>query len=71
MLIAIRPVVGNARKQETAAHEMVRRIDALYAIEREIKTLTPDERMKVRHERASPLSGNSWETPGLSICGTT
>jgi transposase len=34
---------------------MVRRIDALYAIEREIKTLTPDERMKVRRERASPL----------------
>lgn len=43
------------RKQETAAHEMVRRIDALYAIEREIKTLTLDERVKVRRERASAL----------------
>src|SRR5262249_1059450 len=30
-------------------------IDALYAIEREIKALTPDERTKVRRERASPL----------------
>jgi len=43
------------RKQETAAHEIVRRIDVLYTIEREIKTLTPDERAKVRRERALPL----------------
>jgi hypothetical protein len=35
---------------------MVRRIDALYTIEREIKTLTPDERAEVRRERALPLS---------------
>ena len=34
---------------------MVRRIDALYTIEREIKTLTPDERAKARRERALPL----------------
>ena len=53
-LEAIEALPHSLRK-ETAAHEMVRRIDALYAIEREIKTLTPDERMKVRRERASPL----------------
>jgi hypothetical protein len=52
---AVEALPHSQRKQETAAHEMVRRIDALYAIEREIKTLTAQERTKVRHERASPL----------------
>lgn len=52
---AIEALPHSERKQDTAAHEMVRRIDALYTIEREIKTLTPDERAKVRRERASPL----------------
>src|SRR5689334_15976502 len=52
---AIEALPSSERKQDTAAHEMVRRIDALYAIEREIKTLTPDERTKARQERALPL----------------
>jgi transposase len=52
---AIEALPHSERKQETAAHEMVRRIDALYTIEREIKTLTADERAKVRRERALPL----------------
>ena len=52
---AIEALPHSERKQETAAHEMVRRIDALYAIEREIKSLTPDERAHVRRERALPL----------------
>ncbi|MDY0068125.1 MAG: IS66 family transposase [Steroidobacteraceae bacterium] len=39
----------------TPAHELVRRIDALYAIEREVKSLAPEERTRVRAERAQPL----------------
>lgn len=39
----------------TPAHELVRRIDALYAIEREVKTLPAEDRTRVRHERARPL----------------
>lgn len=54
-LEAIEALPHSQRKQETAAHEMLRQIDALYAIERQIKSLTPDERAKVRRERASPL----------------
>jgi transposase len=52
---AVEALPHSERKGDTAAHEMVRRIDALYTIEREIKTLTPDERTKVRRERALPL----------------
>lgn len=52
---AIEALPHSERQKETAAHEMVRRIDALYAIEREIKSLTPDERANVRRERALPL----------------
>lgn len=40
---------------ETAAHELVRRIDALYAIEREAKGLEPAERTRLRGEPARPL----------------
>lgn len=43
------------RKRETAAHEMVRRIDALYAIERDIKRLTPEQRVQARQQYAVPL----------------
>lgn len=39
----------------TPAHELVRRIDALYAIEREIKVLETGDRPRVRTERARPL----------------
>ena len=37
------------------AAEAVERIDALFAIEREINGLTPHERVRVRHERSRPL----------------
>ena len=39
----------------TPAHELVRRIDALYTIEREAKALDAEERSRVRRERARPL----------------
>ena len=52
---AIQALPHSERKQETAAHEMVRRIDALYAIEREIKALEPQARTQMRRERALPL----------------
>jgi hypothetical protein len=52
---AIEALPHSERKQQTAAHEMVRRIDALYAIERDIKALTPEARTQVRRERALPL----------------
>jgi transposase len=37
------------------AIEAIERIDALFAIEREINGLTPHERLAVRHERSRPL----------------
>ena len=37
------------------AVEAVERIDALFAIEREINGITPHERVRVRHERSRPL----------------
>ena len=37
------------------AIEAVERIDALFAIEREINGLTPSDRVRVRHERSRPL----------------
>src|SRR5262245_33973545 len=37
------------------AAEAVARIDALFAIEREINGLTPQERVRVRQERSRPL----------------
>ena len=37
------------------AHESVERIGALYAIEREIRGLSPDERRRARQQRAVPL----------------
>ena len=37
------------------AAEAVKRIDALFAIEREINGLMPQERLRVRQERSAPL----------------
>ena len=37
------------------AVEAVERIDALFAIEREINGMTPQQRLRVRHERSRPL----------------
>jgi transposase len=48
-------VLPNAqRKQASAAHEAVRRIDALYLIERQIKDLGDEERTRIRAEEAVP-----------------
>lgn len=52
---AIQALPVELRKQNTAAHEFVRRIDALYAIEREIKALSDEERLLARQTRAVPL----------------
>lgn len=43
------------QKKTTAAHEFVRRIDALYAIERDIKALSDEARLLARKTRAVPL----------------
>jgi hypothetical protein len=52
---AIQALPHAGRKRETAAHEIVRRIDALYAIEREIKALRHEDRVAERRRRALPL----------------
>lgn len=52
---AVQALPKSEQKKNTAAHEMVRRIDALYAIEREIKQLSDEERRRIRQVRAVPL----------------
>ena len=52
---AIQALPRSEQKRETAAHEIVRRIDALYAVEREIKALAPDGRTARRQQKAVPL----------------
>ena len=44
------------------AIEVVRRIDALFAIEREINGKSPEERLAVRRAESRPLSTISWRT---------
>jgi transposase len=43
------------QKRDSAAHEIVRRIDALYTLERESKALAPEVRVAVRQQKALPL----------------
>jgi transposase len=52
---AVQALPKSEQKKNTAAHEIVRRIDALYATEREIKHLPDEERAQVRQVRAVPL----------------
>jgi transposase len=52
---AIQALPKSEQKRETAAHEIVRRIDALYTIEREIKMLSPETRAAERQKKAAPL----------------
>lgn len=52
---AIKALPKSEQKKNTAAHEIVRRIDALYALEREIKQLSDEERCQARQARAVPL----------------
>jgi hypothetical protein len=51
---ALKALPNAQRKQASAAHEAVRRIDALYLIERQIKDLSDEERMRIRAEEAVP-----------------
>ena len=52
---AIKALPKAEQKAATAAHEGVRRIDALYAIEREAKALSDAERKALRQQKAMPL----------------
>lgn len=52
---AVQALPNSEQKKNTAAHEIVRRIDALYAIERDIKHLSDEERRYARQTRAVPL----------------
>ncbi|MGB5103431.1 MAG: IS66 family transposase [Steroidobacteraceae bacterium] len=51
---AIKALPRAEQRTATAAHEAVRRIDALYTLERETKALEPDQRQRVRHDQARP-----------------
>jgi transposase len=58
---AIKALPKDQANTITAAHEAVRRIDALYAIERDLKALKdpdPQQRQTVRRARAIPLLGS-------------
>jgi transposase len=51
---ALKALPNAQRKQDSTAHEAVRRIDALYLIERQIKDLSAEERTRIRHAEAVP-----------------
>jgi transposase len=51
---ALKALPNAQRKQASAAHEAVRRIDALYLIERQIKDLIDEERTRIRTAEAVP-----------------
>jgi transposase len=51
---ALKALPNAQRKQASTAHEAVRRIDALYLIERQIKDLSDEERTRIRGEDAVP-----------------
>lgn len=51
---AIKALPKSEQKSSTAAHEGVRRIDALYAIERESKALNDAQRTALREQKAVP-----------------
>jgi transposase len=51
---ALKALPNAQRKQASAAHEAVRRIDALYLIERQIKDLGSAQRTRIRREEAVP-----------------
>jgi transposase len=55
---AVKALPGPQQKGPTAAHEAVRRIDALYTIEREAKSLSAADRQSVRERRACPVLEN-------------
>jgi transposase len=61
---ALKALPDAQRTGAAAAHEAVRRIDALYLIERQIKSLSDDERTRIRTEEAVPQlkSLREWAT---------
>ncbi len=61
---ALKALPNGVRKSESAAYEGVRRIDELYATERQIRTLSDEERTRIRRERAVPPleSLHEWAT---------
>lgn len=52
---AIKALPKNEQKSRTAAHEAVQRIDELYALERQAKSLSDADRLALRQEKAVPL----------------
>jgi transposase IS66 family protein len=56
--------MGVLASQAPIAAEAVKRIDVLFAIEREINGLAPRERLRVRQERSRPLKRSSFSGPG-------
>ncbi|MFC4311603.1 IS66 family transposase [Steroidobacter flavus] len=67
---AVQALPKSEQKKNTAAHEIVRRIDALYAIERDIKHLSDEERRQARQARSAPLL-DSLHTFAQSLQGET
>jgi transposase len=61
---ALKALPNAQRKQASAAHEAVRRIDALYLIERQIKDLGDEERTRIRREEAVPQLASLYEWAG-------
>ncbi len=61
---ALKALPNAQRKQASAAHEAVRRIDALYLIERQIKDLDDDGRTRIRREEAAPQLASLHEWAG-------
>jgi transposase len=61
---ALKALPNAQRKQDCTAHEAVRRIDALYLIERQIKDLSDEERTRIRNAEAVPqlASLHEWAT---------
>jgi transposase len=61
---ALKALPNAQRKQASAAHEAVRRIDALYLIERQIKDLGDEERTRIRRAEAVPQLASLHEWAG-------
>jgi len=61
---ALKALPNAQRNSATAAHEAVRRIDALYLIERQTKDLNGEERTRIRTDEAVPQlqSLHEWAT---------
>jgi transposase len=49
----------HANNQSQIAEQALKYIQRLYAIERELADLPPDERRRIRQEEAKPFSTNS------------